>query len=298
MDMDKLSPRARAMLDLAGDAHDPTPEQRVRADAAVRIGLALHGVTDLPPLDRPASALHAAKPASISKLGWTSGWKLGVGAATLLAAGVFAARGAHRPPPVELPRAPVQLTAPSAVLAAPLAPLATALPAAPALDSSKLARIAPHAGTARAPLTLASVRGVRHPRSLGVIAPARRGGATVSVIAPARRGGATMPRSTGDALIEPEASLEVEVQLIGSANELIRARRFEDALRVLASHAQRFPRGALREERAALHVLALCGLDSGDRTQRELQRFLRGAPRSVMAQRVRASCAASEGALP
>jgi hypothetical protein len=66
----------------------------------------------------------------------------------------------------------------------------------------------------------------------------------------------------------------------------------------LATHARRFPRGALREERIALGLLALCGTGQREQARRAIHRFMRTAPRSVVAQRVRAACDAQPEASP
>src|SRR5262245_60542934 len=93
--MSELSPNARRWLDAARDADDPTPEQRARADAAARLALAMHGLTDLPPLQRQPTHPQAGAGA---KLGSTLSWKLALSAAALLAAGLYGADAVRRGP--------------------------------------------------------------------------------------------------------------------------------------------------------------------------------------------------------
>ena len=62
------------------------------------------------------------------------------------------------------------------------------------------------------------------------------------------------------------------------------------ALALLRRLDQRFPRGALREERAAAEVLALCANDLSGEAVGRGRAFLAKYPRSVYAARVRAAC--------
>ncbi|HVY47597.1 MAG TPA: hypothetical protein VHB21_17025 [Minicystis sp.] len=55
--------------------------------------------------------------------------------------------------------------------------------------------------------------------------------------------------------------------------------------------SSRFEHGVLREERLAARVLALCAAGDQARARVEAERFLRAAPDSPHAARVRASCA-------
>jgi hypothetical protein len=276
--MDELTPAARALIDLARDGHDATPAQRTRADAAVRIGLALHGITDLPPLAPPVHAPYPAAPptlyppqpapqvasGALPKLSLTGSWKLAAAGSALLFAGVFAARSAHPLQDVAQPPRPAS-TAPAAV------PTGAIGEAAPALAAAVTAASSPQAATA--------LRRDGHALS-----------GRSSALAAARSTPARASRSQVAASGVSDADLQAEVALIGAADELIRAQRYDGALRVLASHAQRFPRGALREEREALRLLALCGHGLDARSERAVQRFLRTEPHSVVAQRMREAC--------
>ncbi|HMI90619.1 MAG TPA: hypothetical protein VK509_04610 [Polyangiales bacterium] len=269
--MAELSPEARALLAAAAGADDPTPEQRSRADAAARLALALHGATDLPPLD-PArthgGAANGANGASganaTAKLGTAaSGWKLALGAAALIAAALLGTRAPQpRPQPAQQYAKRIELPEPQPAAQA-IAQAETAVPA----DQPKTQR-----STSAIPARLQAEASTR---SADARAPAR-----------ARPAAQATP------------TLQAEVELIASANGLIRARRFAEAEDVLATHARRHPHGALREERAALAVLVLCETGSHERALGAMQRFLRSAPQSVLAQRVRAACEALPGPEP
>lgn len=94
------------------------------------------------------------------------------------------------------------------------------------------------------------------------------------------------------ATIAPDTGLRAELRLISNANEFLQDARFDEALSVLARHGRLFPRGELRTEREGLRVLSLCGLGATDRTLRARERYLRAAPQSPLAARVRAACGA------
>jgi hypothetical protein len=263
--MAELSPRARALLAAAAGADDPTPEQRSRADAAARSALALHGATDLPPLDPPHAHGAANSASAATKLGTAaSGWKLALAAAAVIAAGLLGTR-ALQPRPQHAQHPAQRSELPEQPAQRPGATPGTAVPPDHPLTSPR---------ASAAPLEPAVPRGSAAPQARAI--DARR-------------------PSRSHTLAQAAPTLEAEVALIASANGLIRAQRFAEAERVLATHARRYPRGALREERAALAVLALCETGPRERALRAMQRFLRTSPQSVLAQRVRTACAAQAG---
>lgn len=80
-----------------------------------------------------------------------------------------------------------------------------------------------------------------------------------------------------------------EVALVGAAQKSLRDGSPEDALATLARHASRFPSGALREERIAIQVLALCALGDLPRARTLRAELERISPSSSHRQRL--SCA-------
>jgi len=62
------------------------------------------------------------------------------------------------------------------------------------------------------------------------------------------------------------------------------------ALRMLAEYDRAYPAGSLHEERAAIAAIATCQVDPGPQARARAQAFLREAPRSLLANRVRAAC--------
>ena len=75
------------------------------------------------------------------------------------------------------------------------------------------------------------------------------------------------------------------------ANALLRSGKPEQARALLDQHGQKFASGALREERDAARILALCALGKEREAQAAAAKFLRDSPRSMQAAHVRASCA-------
>ena len=89
-----------------------------------------------------------------------------------------------------------------------------------------------------------------------------------------------------------EGSLAEELRFLSSVDAEIRAGSYEPALLRLQQHR----RGVLlQEERAAMRVLALCGLERDSLALRERAKFLAAHPGSVLAARVRGACSGVAG---
>jgi hypothetical protein len=246
-----LSPEARALIEAGRAADEPSPEARVRGDAAVRVALAMQGMTDLPPLEPPAGIVPSTTVSTTVSTTAGSGvgvkLALGASAAALVTASLFAVYAPAR---------------------------------APAPAPARPAKVATSTEAAQQPISLDDVvRVSERERQREQVAPVQ-------------------PRTRARAARRGPLAIDAEVRLIAAADDLVRAQRFEDALRVLDGHARRFPRGALREERRALGLLALCGATPGPRARQRSAEFLRSAPRSVLASRVRAACTSTAGAAP
>lgn len=93
--------------------------------------------------------------------------------------------------------------------------------------------------------------------------------------------------------IAADEGVAAETLLLESAQRALAARDAEHALALLAEHAQRFPNGALTEERGAARVLALCELGRTNEARSAFAAFLRTAPRSPLIPRLQDSCASS-----
>jgi hypothetical protein len=87
------------------------------------------------------------------------------------------------------------------------------------------------------------------------------------------------------------ASIAAELALMRRAQSALATGDSARSLEALDALSARHPDGALREERDAARVLALCSAGRIDEARAQAQRFLAQTPNSVQAARVRASCA-------
>jgi hypothetical protein len=85
-------------------------------------------------------------------------------------------------------------------------------------------------------------------------------------------------------------SISDELRLVRDAQQHLNRGEPAAALSLLSEHARRFPAGVLSEEREASRVLALCSLGQGEAARAQADDFIRRAPRSPFADRVRAAC--------
>jgi hypothetical protein len=115
---------------------------------------------------------------------------------------------------------------------------------------------------------------------------------------------APQPEATASAPVEPSSapaasaphprpdkpaqdSLAEELRFLSSVDAEIRNGAYDSALQRLQQHKGT---SALREERAAMRVLALCGRNPDGHALREREHFLKRAPRSILAASVRSAC--------
>jgi hypothetical protein len=86
-------------------------------------------------------------------------------------------------------------------------------------------------------------------------------------------------------------SIAAELARLREAQAALKDGDPERSLRALDELSAQHPDGALREERMAARVLALCAAGRVDEARVAASRFLAESPRSVQADRVRGSCA-------
>lgn len=97
--------------------------------------------------------------------------------------------------------------------------------------------------------------------------------------------------SVGPSAKEPSRlSLASELELIRQAARALADDRPADALEALDAHRTRFADGVLAQERQGLRVLARCAGGQRQAGLRERTRFLKTAPDSPLAERVRRAC--------
>jgi hypothetical protein len=89
-------------------------------------------------------------------------------------------------------------------------------------------------------------------------------------------------------------SLDPELTVLRQAQEDLRAGLPAQALRRLDEYDRRFGKGALEQERRAIEAIALCQVHPGPAAQAKAGQFLRAAPESPLAERVRSACKKSD----
>jgi hypothetical protein len=100
--------------------------------------------------------------------------------------------------------------------------------------------------------------------------------------------GRSTPLSEGSS--KPGPRIGQEVALLSKAQAELSGGRANLALLALAEHAQRFPRGALAEERMATRGRALCALGRMAEAEAELNRVEKRNPGSPYLPRAREAC--------
>lgn len=259
--MSELTPEARAIFEAARRASAPSDadRQRIRAALAAVVG----PLPTRSPL-RPEGQVGATAAPS-SGLGVSVKIVLALALAGGVGIGYRALRGgAAQEPPSALPP-PASQSQPAV---SPPLPLPAEPPAAPAperLEARPRPAMAPPPKFA--PMDLRRQRPAPElPREL----PPER------------------PKPAAPAAAE--RALEEELRLLQGAQRSLRADPSR-SLELLDEHERRFPHGALREERAAARVSALCALHRDDQARREAARLLAENPESPYAARVQAPCA-------
>lgn len=193
--MSELSSDAKRLLAQLRELDNPTPRERASGDAAVRDMLAAHGVPALPALD----AVESPEPAAVAA-GSGAAFKLGVslGAALVVAVGLYVWRASEPAPPVAAP--------------AVAAPAPTSEPA----PVSRAAEIEPPARP-EAPRVAAAVSS--GPRARHAKPRAADSGAAAELPTPA-----------------PESTLSAELKFLASVDAELRAGAYSHALQRLDQH--------------------------------------------------------------
>ncbi|HET6335836.1 MAG TPA: hypothetical protein VFG30_21570 [Polyangiales bacterium] len=88
----------------------------------------------------------------------------------------------------------------------------------------------------------------------------------------------------------PSHHLAEELRLMRAASAALATNDIQRTLDLLSQHAERFPDGALREERRALRVISLCKQGRSHFALAERDEFLSSSPRSPLTARVREAC--------
>lgn len=285
--MSDLSPTTRALLDAGRDGEEPDARDYERNQRALarRLGAGAL-VAGFGAATRTAAASTAVGASGAAGVGVFAKVVLpfvvgGVVAGTAL--GTMHTRESSVPgrPPQEAaaPNMPA-LRPPGGyeIAERPLAetPLAEA-PLAPAPRTSAIdeARIAPSGTTAIPSIKPSLPRGSRDVAG----STANRTAPEAALVTPP-----TAPSNVRD------SSVREEIDLLREAEERFHGGAPADALALLERHAQRFPRGALAEERRASRILVLCQLGRTAAARAEAEAFVVESPNSPFVERVRHAC--------
>ena len=98
---------------------------------------------------------------------------------------------------------------------------------------------------------------------------------------------------TASAAVAAPLSPEPELQLLRQAREDLQRGQPEVAFRRLSDYDREHGQGVLTQERQALKAIALCRWRPGSDAQARAAQFLRSAPESPLANRVRSACEAT-----
>ena len=102
------------------------------------------------------------------------------------------------------------------------------------------------------------------------------------------------PTKANNTVANNANALNQELMFLSRAQASLSAGDAARALALLDEHATTYPNGALREERMAARVFALCALGKQEEARAEAQQFVSMAPRSPLAARVRGACSWGE----
>jgi hypothetical protein len=101
---------------------------------------------------------------------------------------------------------------------------------------------------------------------------------------------ATPAEPPAHAQVLPEDGLRQETLALRQAQQALREKDPEQALRLLDEQDRRFQAGLLPQERAAARIFALCQASRVDEARAQSTRFERQWPRSPLLGRVRSAC--------
>jgi hypothetical protein len=275
--MDELPPGLR---DLIAEARlDGEPSEDDARRVATALSRALPAFAPYASLPAPQGAVDAvvngtaqtfvsgaAKSGSFALTATGTGWI----AAAVLGAAAAIAIVATRPSPPRA-RTPAAVSAPARALV----PVPVPVPApAPAPALVPVPASAPIAAPALVPVPL------RAPSS----SMATHGEELPTAEAP------TAVPSAPATPLRAAARVQDELALIRAAARALRADDPGLAQRLLQQHAERFPAGVLAQERMGLTALALCAQGQPAEGAALRERFLKEAPKSPLAARVRDAC--------
>ncbi len=270
--MSELDPQAKDLIGFAREGEGPTEAERSRLRGAVlaRVGI---GVAVLSAASGTASATTTVAGGSMAR---SLAAKVVVAIALVGAAGAdgYVTIGQVTKVTSGAARVSRPATAPGTVQA--VGPAVPPPPMAPGVQS---------------PRESPTGSGMRSEDTRAAAAPASPSLAAARPVSTARAPDtSTGPTTTDRAAALPDRSLDDETRALRSAIADLRDGHANRALAAIDAQESRFPGGALAAERAEARIVTLCALGRNDEARADASRFLRAHPRSLLADRVLASC--------
>lgn len=250
--MSELSPEARALLDAARDADEPTAADRDRIGRALAVPL---GIAALAPAAAQATSLTAAGLLTAKSVSLVAALVLSVGGGAVALHHVRSTRAHH--------------VRTHAVSAAHVARTPVVLPSAPAIPTMVETPPAPANPVALAVPTAPVVPALAAESALS---------ARVATVHAGRHHHASAD------------SLSQENALLQEAHRAVHRGDGAGALEILSTYGARFHHGELREERDVVRILALCSLGRREEARASAALFLRAHPGSLLTHRVNGPC--------
>jgi hypothetical protein len=262
--MSELDPQAKELIGLALEGEGPTVAERSRVRGAVlaRVGASVAIVAAVPGTAAATTATAGATAGGAIAVGFVTKVVAAIVLAGAVGAGGYVALSDHGGASGGATRPLAEGVAESvsqSVTVLRVAPLVGASPAASAAPVSAPSAVAVAAVVASTP---------RNPTAAIVVEP--------------------IPQASASSA--PDVSLDEETRALRSAIADLRDGQLDRALMAIDAQDDRFPRGALAEERAEARIAVLCALGRNDEARVDAARFLGAHPRSLLAGRVRASC--------
>ncbi|APR79228.1 Hypothetical protein A7982_04575 [Minicystis rosea] len=287
--MSELSPKSRAFVDAARGA-GPTTEARARIRAGLDARIAAAAAAALVH-ESNASAAGTKVAAGAKITAGAKGAGLGIVIKVSVASVIVGAMGVGA---VAVVRTPVETRAAGATVTTSSSARVNAPTELPSeVDRTPQAEASATAVSATSPTVVATSSPVTSPSvasTSSVVAAPRVVSPRVAARPSASKPSEPAPEPVSAPETPASASIASEVALLREAQSALEAGDAARSLRAVDALTQRHSDGVLREERMVIRVLALCAAGRVQEAHAEGRRFLAEMPRSVLADRVRASC--------
>ncbi len=276
--MSELAPHERALIEQArmGEAPSEQVRRRVRRAVFARLGVASATAATASTAAKNATASVTVK--GTASTGLAAAAPSAAGTALATAKGAIASTGILG-----------KVVVASSIAAVGIGVAAsTSEPSTPPSATTTASIARPIATPAPAPRALPAIR-----RDL-LHEPREASADKNEELAPAQLPAKPSAHASGarPVVLQPiQGKLGAEVELLHAAQDKLQAGDAKGAFELLETHQDTYPQGGLSEERQAARVFTLCAMGEVEKARAEAAQFLRNAPRSPLADRVRSTCA-------